>query len=312
MKKLIFIGITILSLSTMSITALADWQQSGNTWKYNNGGKYLTGWWKIGDSQYYFDQNETMITGWKFLNGAWYFFNADGSMAHDQWIGNYYVGSNGIMATNTWVGNYYVGSDGAWIPENTGTGMIQDNCIANLRNSGNEYFVYGIQGLEDTGDYYKVKCTVGKAVTVSSSFEKSRKIGERVKIGNYSYTVTHNENRDGFYYVRDNDGYVCYLIQNTCPNGNATMRYMDPDSGEGWLFDGNSINGYVYIAKTAEVRLIDSYNSVGLLGNMPLSVSQYANGDWNSERIYSLAQCPGWIETDANGIIQRLTALYDD
>ena len=42
-------------------------------------------------------------------------------MAHDAWVGDYYLQSSGAMATNAWVGSYYVGEDGKWIP---GYGLV--------------------------------------------------------------------------------------------------------------------------------------------------------------------------------------------
>lgn len=96
-KLITAIGLVFAASGMLSISALADWQYSGSKWRYESEGDYLT--------------------GWQYINGAWYYFNADGSMAHDQWIEDYYVGKNGVMAVNTWIGNYYVGSDGAWVPD---------------------------------------------------------------------------------------------------------------------------------------------------------------------------------------------------
>ena len=38
-------------------------------------------------------------------------------MAHDTWVGDYYLTSSGAMATNTWIGDYYVGEDGKWVKD---------------------------------------------------------------------------------------------------------------------------------------------------------------------------------------------------
>ncbi|MBT9778220.1 hypothetical protein GPL15_17095 [Clostridium sp. MCC353] len=122
MKKAVAAGLTMIMAAMTVFPAYADWQQSGNQWKYESGGRYLTGWQTINATWYYFDGNGVMLTGWQAINGAWFYFRADGSMVFDQWIGNYYVGSNGAMATNTWIGPYYVGSDGAWIPNYGQTG----------------------------------------------------------------------------------------------------------------------------------------------------------------------------------------------
>ena len=115
MKRVISAGLIMLITSAIPITAYAGWQYTGNQWKYENGGSYLTGWQNINASWYYFNQNGTMMTGWQQIGGAWYYLKADGSMAFEQWVGIYYVGSNGAMVTNSWIGPYYVGNDGAWV-----------------------------------------------------------------------------------------------------------------------------------------------------------------------------------------------------
>lgn len=37
-------------------------------------------------------------------------------MAHDRWLGDYYVTSSGAMATSARVDGYWVGADGKWVP----------------------------------------------------------------------------------------------------------------------------------------------------------------------------------------------------
>lgn len=39
-----------------------------------------------------------------------------GAMAHDCWVGNYFLTSSGAMAVSSRVGGYWVGADGAWVP----------------------------------------------------------------------------------------------------------------------------------------------------------------------------------------------------
>lgn len=41
--------------------------------------------------------------------------DASGAMAHDRWIGDYYVTSSGAMATSQWIGPWWVGADGRWV-----------------------------------------------------------------------------------------------------------------------------------------------------------------------------------------------------
>ncbi|MEI3356824.1 MAG: hypothetical protein V8R81_07515 [Clostridia bacterium] len=37
-----------------------------------------TGWQKIGDSEYYFNEKGIMQTGWQQVDGYWYYFNEKG------------------------------------------------------------------------------------------------------------------------------------------------------------------------------------------------------------------------------------------
>lgn len=97
----------------------AQWIQDGNGWWYRHGdGGYTTnGWEQINGAWYLFDRYGYMQTGWQYLGNTWYFLHEDGTMASDQWIGNYYLYPNGSMATNTTIHGYYVGNDGQWIPQ---------------------------------------------------------------------------------------------------------------------------------------------------------------------------------------------------
>lgn len=67
------------------------------SWFYLNGnGTMKTGWLNDGGTWYYLNGNGTMKTGWFCENdGIWYFLYGNGAMAHDVWIGNYYVNSSG-------------------------------------------------------------------------------------------------------------------------------------------------------------------------------------------------------------------------
>lgn len=97
----------------------AQWIQDGNGWWYRHGdGGYTTnGWKQINGAWYLFDRYGYMQTGWQYLGNTWYFLHENGTMASDQWIGNYYLYPNGSMATNTTIHGYYVGNDGQWIPQ---------------------------------------------------------------------------------------------------------------------------------------------------------------------------------------------------
>ena len=57
-----------------------------------------------------------MLTGWQCAGGIWYWLGSSGAMAHDRWVGDYYVTSSGAMATSTRVDGYWVDADGKWVP----------------------------------------------------------------------------------------------------------------------------------------------------------------------------------------------------
>ncbi len=57
-----------------------------------------------------------MATGWFQVGDVWYWADSSGAMAHDRWLGDYYVTSSGAMATSARVDGYWVGADGKWVP----------------------------------------------------------------------------------------------------------------------------------------------------------------------------------------------------
>lgn len=100
MKKMSFVLCLLLSISSLSISALAGWRKDSEdrTWWYHNP-----------DGSY--PKNK-----WEFLGNQWYYFDNDGYMVSNKWIGNYYLGSNGAMLRNTTTPDgYKVGADGAWL-----------------------------------------------------------------------------------------------------------------------------------------------------------------------------------------------------
>jgi glucan-binding YG repeat protein len=94
------------------------WENDGTGKKYKNtDGTYSQNiWQQIGGYWYRFDSNGHVIVGWKQVGSYWYYFEADGKMAHDKWVGNYYVNSDGQMVCKEWIkGKYYVGESGAYV-----------------------------------------------------------------------------------------------------------------------------------------------------------------------------------------------------
>lgn len=102
------------------------WVRSGKEWYYfdSNGepsrsvtkrdgvlfltdrdGAPLSGWYKYGKGQHYFEQNGKLVSGWKRIDGNWYYFRADGLMMTGlQNIDSnyYYFNKDGVMQTG-WI-----------------------------------------------------------------------------------------------------------------------------------------------------------------------------------------------------------------
>ncbi len=89
-----------------------------------------TGFINLNGAYYYLDESNTsnigiMKTGWQKINGSWYYFNRDSSegitgMMNKGWNNidgtwYYFYYDDGTMAHDTWIGNYYVNSSGAWV-----------------------------------------------------------------------------------------------------------------------------------------------------------------------------------------------------
>lgn len=102
---------------------LTGWQLIDNMWYYLNPvsgvnglpeGARATGWLKLGDARYWFDNSGVMATGWKDLNGSRYWFDDSGVMATG-WLQDganwYYMDpADGHMLTDQWVTDYDAGT----------------------------------------------------------------------------------------------------------------------------------------------------------------------------------------------------------
>ena len=102
----------------------------GDTYWVDKDGKLVTDSW-VDNDRYYVDKTgkkdlsvkkKVIINdelGWQKRNGGeWYYYEKDGSLAHNKWVGNYWLGADGRMAKSAWVdnGRYYVDSSGKWVP----------------------------------------------------------------------------------------------------------------------------------------------------------------------------------------------------
>ena len=55
----------------------------------------LSGWFSSSTFYARYLTLTAMATGWRFINGNWYYMYSSGAMAHDTYIGAYYVDSSG-------------------------------------------------------------------------------------------------------------------------------------------------------------------------------------------------------------------------
>ena len=68
----------ICHLNGMKITG---WRRIDNIWYYfNDDGIMQTGWIKKGNDWYYANSKGAMLTGWQQISGSWYYFNSSGKM----------------------------------------------------------------------------------------------------------------------------------------------------------------------------------------------------------------------------------------
>ena len=106
----------------------AGWSKTGeNYWTYHRpDGSLIYGWAQYKGQWYYLDPNyggQMAYGGWLQINGKWYCFAPSGYMYANTWIRFYYNGKpyyyylqqDGSMAHDCWVGEFYVNSKGEWI-----------------------------------------------------------------------------------------------------------------------------------------------------------------------------------------------------
>ena len=116
------------SSSSSSSTSSAGWSKTGeNYWTYHNpDGSLVYGWAQYKGSWYYLDPNyggQMAYGGWLQIGGKWYCFAQSGFMYANTWIRFYYNGkpyyyylkADGSMAHDEWVGEFYVNARGEWI-----------------------------------------------------------------------------------------------------------------------------------------------------------------------------------------------------
>lgn len=116
------------SSSSSSSSSSAGWSKTGeNYWTYHRpDGSLIYGWAKYKGQWYYLDPNyggQMAYNGWLQIDGKWYCFAPSGFMYANTWIRfnysgkyyYYYLKSDGSMAHDEWIGEFYVNSKGEWI-----------------------------------------------------------------------------------------------------------------------------------------------------------------------------------------------------
>lgn len=138
------------SSSSKRVKRNANWNKTSDGWTYTVDDEEVTGWNKIGNTWYHFDDNGIMQTGWIRVNDQWYYMNESGAMQAG-WInsnGNwYYMNPSGDMTTG-WVnsnGNWYyinpsgamakgwINDRGTWYYTNESGVMLSNTVIDNYK-----------------------------------------------------------------------------------------------------------------------------------------------------------------------------------
>lgn len=116
------------SSSSSTTSSSYGWSKTGeNYWTYHNpDGSLVYGWAQYKGQWYYLDPNyggQMAYNGWLQIEGKWYCFAPSGFMYSNTWIRfnyggkyyYYYLKSDGSMAHDEWIGEFYVNSRGEWI-----------------------------------------------------------------------------------------------------------------------------------------------------------------------------------------------------
>ncbi len=119
---------TVQPRTSSSSSSYSGWSKTGeNYWTYHNpDGSLVYGWAQYKGQWYYLDPNyggQMAYGGWLQIDGKWYCFANSGFMYANTWIRfksggkyyYYYLKADGDMAHDEWVGEFYVNSRGEWI-----------------------------------------------------------------------------------------------------------------------------------------------------------------------------------------------------
>lgn len=98
------------------------WQEIDGIWYYMlDNGKMQKGWQWIGWAWFYFNESGYMQSGWHWIDTAWYYLDVPGGALRQGWFwldsdnAWYYSYVGGAMAHDCWIGNYWLTSSGVML-----------------------------------------------------------------------------------------------------------------------------------------------------------------------------------------------------
>lgn len=165
LKKLVVLSLTTINIVLPLMTSRAyaaeskteksagysdGWHCDDGKWIYVKDGSLKTNWFKDKDGKwYYFNSDGIMQTGWLLDDKNWYYFYSNGEMAHDCYIGDYYLNNHGAWTNN--------------IPQNSTSNNIDINAeIKNLGYSSVERIIDYDSSDEKKSSYYRYVWCDGK------------------------------------------------------------------------------------------------------------------------------------------------------
>lgn len=113
---------TQIQTSDSSLTV--GWIQDENSnWKWilEDGDFFRNGFLSDNGNEYYFSDG-IMVTGWCKIHDLWFYFDESGAMQKHKWIGRYYLSDNGTMCFNCVLTidgiTYFFNEEGIGVPQN--------------------------------------------------------------------------------------------------------------------------------------------------------------------------------------------------
>lgn len=212
LKKTTVIGLSTLTavcINSTGVTAAWKANETNNTWSWIENDVKATGWKKINNSWYYFNNDGTMHTGWLKDNNKWYMLSESGSMTTG-WIQDgekwYYASPSGELETGklTIDGKLYnFLSDGT---------MVEDEKSADFSN--NSVLANSIS-IPEKDDYVKEDSENSKTSqedSSTSSEQGSQKVDDSESSNsNFKSRTVQPDSNDKHYYSNDNIFYKVKL-----------------------------------------------------------------------------------------------------